>query len=391
MDGRQLKGFEIAKSSRLIKTQRGWIVPSQSGKGQYIVRVTELEKFCNCKDCQFRQKKCKHIWAVEYRITGEYMDDKKTVKQELRVTYSQDWPAYNKAQSREKLLFMRLLADLCNEIEQKPYKFGRPKLSMREMAYCSVFKVFSLYSGRRFSSDMKIAKDYGFIDKVPHYNSVFNYLQKEELTPILMQLIIKSSLPLKSVETDFAVDSTGFATCRFARWFDFRYGKKKNVRIWIKAHAICGIKSNIVTSVRLSEGYASDSKFLKELVTDTAKNFDMLEVSADKAYSSKANLKIIDDVGADPLIPFKKNTTGRSGGSRLWKRLFHYFMYNNEQFMKYYHKRSNIESTFYMIKSKFGDSVRSKKKVSQYNEILCKIICHNICVVIQELHELRKY
>jgi hypothetical protein len=24
----------------------------------------------------------------------------------------------------------------------------------------------------------------------------------------------------------------------------------------------------------------------------------------------------------------------------------------------------------------------------QVNEVLCKIICHNICVVIQEMHEL---
>jgi hypothetical protein len=41
-----------------------------------------------------------------------------------------------------------------------------------------------------------------------------------------------------------------------------------------------------------------------------------------------------------------------------------------------------------MIKSKFGDAVRSKTEVAQVNEVLLKVLCHNICVVIQEMFEL---
>ena len=41
-----------------------------------------------------------------------------------------------------------------------------------------------------------------------------------------------------------------------------------------------------------------------------------------------------------------------------------------------------------MIKAKFRDHVRSKTPVAMVNEVLCKIICHNICVLIQESHEL---
>jgi transposase len=51
-------------------------------------------------------------------------------------------------------------------------------------------------------------------------------------------------------------------------------------------------------------------------------------------------------------------------------------------------KRSNVESTFSMIKAKFRDHVRSKTDVAMVNEVLCKIICHNICCLIQESHEL---
>ncbi len=40
-----------------------------------------------------------------------------------------------------------------------------------------------------------------------------------------------------------------------------------------------------------------------------------------------------------------------------------------------------------MIKAKFRDHVRSKMPVAKVNEVLCKIICHNICVLIQETRE----
>jgi hypothetical protein len=41
-----------------------------------------------------------------------------------------------------------------------------------------------------------------------------------------------------------------------------------------------------------------------------------------------------------------------------------------------------------MIKTKFKDNLRSKSKTAQVNELFCKILCHNICVVIQEINEL---
>ena len=63
-------------------------------------------------------------------------------------------------------------------------------------------------------------------------------------------------------------------------------------------------------------------------------------------------------------------------------------MFNRNAFLESYHKRSNVETVFSMIKGKFGDSVRSKSDAGQVNEVLAKILCHNICVLIQSNHEL---
>ncbi len=41
-----------------------------------------------------------------------------------------------------------------------------------------------------------------------------------------------------------------------------------------------------------------------------------------------------------------------------------------------------------MVKSKFGDAVRSKSETAQINEVLLKFLCHNLCVLISEMNEL---
>ena len=86
-----------------------------------------------------------------------------------------------------------------------------------------------------------------------------------------------------------------------------------------------------------------------------------------------------------PVTP-KSNTTGAKGGA--FQKAFHYFQFKQEEYMEHYHRRSNVESTFSAIKRKFGDAVRSKTDVSMVNEVLCKILAHNICVLIQEQCEL---
>jgi hypothetical protein len=46
-----------------------------------------------------------------------------------------------------------------------------------------------------------------------------------------------------------------------------------------------------------------------------------------------------------------------------------------------------VETAFSQIKGKCGDSLRSKSDTGQINEALCKVLCHNICVLVQATHE----
>ena len=178
------------------------------------------------------------------------------------------------------------------------------------------------------------------------------------------------------------------------RWLDVKYGKEEDRRMWIKVHLMCGVKTNIVTSVEISDGYSNDHGYFKPLLETTAGNgFTLKEVSADKAYLSGENLLTTLRHGAIPYIPFKTNS--KTGGlssygakSTLWDRMLGFYTDHREEFLSHYHKRSNVETTFHMIKSKFGQRLRSKTMTAQINEALCKVLCHNLCVVIQSVHEL---
>jgi transposase len=155
---------------------------------------------------------------------------------------------------------------------------------------------------------------------------------------------------------------------------------------WIKAHLICGVKTNIVTHITVGEKNQADCPQLAELVIKTVENFKIREVSADKAYLSADNLELIDRLGATPYIPFKANSV--LGNTPIWDKMFHYFSLHRDEFLPHYHKRSNVESVFSAVKRKFGDAVRSRTDTSMKNEVLAKIVCHNLCCCIQEWYEL---
>ena len=258
---------------------------------------------------------------------------------------------------------------------------------MSDMLFATVYKVYAAVSSRRFMTDLKEEYVRGRMSKMPCFNSINHYLVMEEMTPCLQALITRSSLPLKSVESAFAVDSSGFSACQYVRWFDEKYGKEQSQRDWVKAHVMCGVKTNIVTSAEISGAHAHDTNFFSPLVNETAKHFNVREISADKAYSNYANMRLVDNKGATAYIDFKSNANDK-GKCAIWNKMYHYYQFKREEFMMHYHKRSNVESTFSMIKAKFGGFVRSKLPVAQMNEVLCKILCHNLCCLIQSTYEL---
>lgn len=304
-------------------------------------------------------------------------------------TYPQNWSAYNKAQTNEYPMFQDILVELLDSliISKQPYRQGRPFNDLKDMIFSCVMRIYIGKACRRGNSFLDTAVYKGYIRKKPHFNTILNYYRVEAMTPILKFLVEKSADPLRNVELDFAVDASGFSTSFYGRWLNARIESKSVKRIYKKAHITFGTISKIITAIEVTPGYFADGPQFRELIQITAQTFKIREVSADKAYSSRKNLQTVVDHGGIPYIMFKDNAIANPRGCLIWNQMKKFFDKHREYFLMHYHKRSNAETAYSMIKRKFSNHLYSKSDVGQTNEILCKALAQNICVLIQEYFE----
>lgn len=388
MDLREGRALLIAATTKLEPVDGRWEVPSQSGNGSYTVIVEDEDNWsCTCPDYEEHLSHCKHIRAVEITMKREADGRGELFSPLERPRYPRDWSAYNNAQVHEKQLLLPLLAELCGCVEPWPTgRPGRPRAPLGDIAFAIALRAYTGIAARRFSSDLKFAADAGHIDTVPSFNTVLRYTREPELTGVLRQLVAASSLPLAEIESNFAVDSSGFATSQKDSWLDLKHNRVQERRLWVKAHICVGTDTHIVTAVDVTAYAANDAPRLPPLLKTTAENFRIERVTADLGYSSKANAQAVEALGGTPYIPFKSNAVLPPEGT-AWARMYHQFMAHREEFMVHYHQRSNVETVFSMIKRKFGDTVFGKSPEAQINEVLGKVIIHNLCVLIQGFFE----
>ena len=179
MDAREQRGLTIAATIKLRRKGSIWQVPSQVGHGIYMVDLKGKMPTCSCPDHETRRLKCKHIHAVEYTVKREIRPNGTSkVTESVRITYSQDWPAYNAAQVHEKERVAELLFGLCEGIANPKQGRGRPRLPLSDMAFAAIMKV------------------YGFWTAGIHRHS---RVRKEGLSGVRSALQFNFSLPRKSV------------------------------------------------------------------------------------------------------------------------------------------------------------------------------------------------
>jgi hypothetical protein len=258
------------------------MVPSQTAPDkQYAVDLNG--KTCTCPDHQEAGYKCKHIYACEFTVKRELnVDGTVTETRSLtfteQKTYSQNWACYNRAQQEEKHRLQLLLVDLCRGVSEPPLpKTGRRPHLAKDAIFAMALKVYCTMSSRRTGCDLQEAHERGHLSKAIPAMKVNQFFENANFTPILTGLITRSSLPLKALETKFAVDSTGFSTSRHARWYDHKYGVEREGREWIKVHIVTGVSTNIIAAAKITDSDTNDSPILPELAKTTATYFHVDE------------------------------------------------------------------------------------------------------------------
>ena len=336
MNAREERGLVIAALCKLNKTPDGWLVPSQSG--ERIYRVNVEKQTCTCPDHQEGGFKCKHLYAVEFTMKREVNPDGTVTETKTRDLHGEDHVQARlarlqpRAEHRKGPPARTALRPLPGFDEPDRTGAG-PQAAYGQAIRSSrcVFKVYSTFSSRRFSSDLREAHERGFLSETIPGLKVPQFMEEPGLHADPQDLIVLTSLPLRTVETKFAIDSSGFSTNKFERWYDHKYGVTRRTCTWVKVHIACGVKTNVVTAVRILDKDAGDSPQFAPLVKDTAKNFTIGEVSADKAYASVRELRGRRRVRRDGLHGVQVERHGRGGG--LFEKMFHYFQFKQDEFL----------------------------------------------------------
>lgn len=389
MEAREQRGLIIAALCQLNRQDGMWLVPSQSGTGKtYSVNLGQ--KTCTCPDHADTGSKCKHIYAVEFVLRRELNADGTITETrsmtltttEKKPTVKRDWPLYDYAQITEKNRFLTLLAELCKgAAEPKRAKTGRPPAPMADMVFACAYKVYSTFGSRRFGCDLAQAHKDGHLSFLMHPVTICSFMQEAEMTPVLEELIVQSSLPLVQVEDILGVDSTGFSVSQYDRWVDDRNMPRTKQR-YMKAHAMMGMRTHIVTAVRVLDQNSADCPQFEPLLEKTKRYYPIKTVVADKAYLSHAHFNLVAGYGGAAFLQFKVNSTPGLMGS-VWEKMFLRYRLCNDIYRKVYNQRSNAEAVFSAIKRKHMGRVRSTNEVAKKNDILCKFLVHNICQVHQ--------
>jgi transposase len=291
---------------------------------------------------------------------------------------------YNDTQENEEDQFEPLLWLICQHTREPHRERGRRPIPWSDQVFAATSKVYLEKSARRVMSRLNRAFRDGYLTRPVSFNTISSFFENEEATDILLDLVVRSSLPAVPFDRVFAADSTGFAGKSYVRWQDIKY-RGAHEHLWCKMHAMSGTETHMITAVVIKERDAADLAQLPELLRITKQNFIVDEVLCDRVYNTVKNQRLLAEANVQAFIPFKTTHTGRRGG--IWKAKLDEWNENREESLAHYGQRAQVETVFSMMKMKFGDGLRSKNELPMKNEALAKALCHNIYCLIRMMSE----
>jgi hypothetical protein len=327
-----------------------------------------------------------------------------------RSTNAQRSSAYVEEPARFEAILHQVSARAAQKIAQKkvaqgiappPDGRGRPSLPDHHRATCLVHKVYRKASYRNVQRDLERFAAEGRIRFAPNHNSMCSYGGDPNVTELLREILTLTASPTRRIEREFIVDSTGFHAAGVENW---RYTKgKRQLRKtkkgdqkayaaleWMRAHIMSGRRTGIIPAARITLNHgkgSADSVNLPMLIDDMLGIHTIHAIIGDRGYISENNLiKVLKLVGAWAFIKPKRNfkpSTKRRLGVDLATWYRDLYKDHGPAFKEMYRFRPLVEAVFSAIKRRFGDFMWLKNDVQRENELLCKLICHNICILIQ--------
>lgn len=296
-------------------------------------------------------------------------------------------PEHSPKENGEMWEFLLVLRELLQTVEDPPRRTKHGRLPLHNMLFILITKVFFKFSSEDHRLFLKLLHpDLQPPERIPHRNSITNYMRLEQLRPILEALVHTSSKPLiPDSGVLFAIDSTPILSPGYYMSRNRKTGKLFERREWIRLHMICDVLTGVVAAARADSKSVAEQEYFQVLLGETMElGFHVEAISADKNYCTKANVGWAKDRGVQPYITVKKDAKrSKKNSDPAWDENYERAKSDDPEVKLKFHRRNVIESVNAFIKGKYGGEVLSRSAAGKYNEALCKVICRNLIVLIR--------
>lgn len=293
------------------------------------------------------------------------------------------WHQYNTHRQLDQSIILTHFVALVDALRDNDvwahYKTGRrgtcPRLVLKILAVRFLFRVSSaraLGLADILRRPLNIPRD----EQLPSDGTLDYRLRSGAFNHLLDKLLTLSVE--NAVDPKTALDSTGLAEPRTERRAWSAHGKK-HPKGWRKVHISAGTTSHRIYAITTTSGDAGDAPQAPELLRQTRRrSAHANKVVGDTAYASRTILSEAEALGLQPTMKLRGDATLKALGHAAWPRMVRRARDDPEAYAREYHARSNIESTNWMLKHRFGDELSTRTPVAQDHEARLKCILHNL-------------
>lgn len=261
--------------------------------------------------------------------------------------------------------------------------------------YCSGIRAYEGNTSRKSIAPLK--EHFGeqwWNENGFHFNRFSEYLNERHTTAVLNWAIAEVCSVLLPFFDDIILDGTGIGLTTRGTYRSERYGIPfiDGRALYARLNLVMDRKFKMVLAAVVTRDHGKGTGEVSQVRTllqrVRAIGFSPRNVLGDALYGNENVLQAIEEVGGQPFIPLKSiYTDARPPKTPLMLALYWRIKADRDAFQAVYDNRPVIESGIWSIKAKFEDCVRSRTFRAQVNEILFKVLCHNIDVLIHAAHE----
>jgi transposase len=270
---------------------------------------------------------------------------------------------------------------------------ARPQIDASLMFFSTGLKVYEGKTNRAMIDCLsRLFGDGWWADNGFHYNRFSDYLNSLQTTAQLNWANAEVCSPLIPFVEEVMLDGTGISVTTHGSYRADRYGFLSDTARYLRLNLVMDRRFGIfpVALVTPEKGEKTGELSQAPLLLARLKalGYTAKYVFGDLLYSTEPMHEAILAFGAEPVIPFKTiYTPARLPTSDLMRRFYKQFLADPEAFRARYRYRVLIEAEISALKRRFSENIRSREPIARVNEILFKVLCHNICCIIHAATE----